>query len=404
MITISHPDKILRGKIRLPASKSISNRALIIRAVSGHFFQISNLSQATDTTILERLITSDPYELNCGDGGTTMRFLLSLLVLREKECIVNGSDQLQKRPVKPLVDALNSLGASIEYVNKNDCLPLKINSSVLKGGKLQMDASISSQFTSALMMIAPYLPGGLEIQLSGKIASHSYIKMTAALMFKFGVEVQISDHSVLIPQSEYKPVDIFIEPDWSAASYWLEAAALSIRSDFVLENLSVKSFQGDAIALELIHHFGVRCKEVENGIRVVKNSELINKNFEHDFSDNPDLVPAFAILCAAKGINGRLSGLETLRWKESDRIQALQILIGIIGCKSEYSKGSLEIIPGTISEPSSPLPVFNDHRMAMCLAPLSLVLSEIIIKDPGVVSKSYPGIWEELSKTGFRVV
>jgi 3-phosphoshikimate 1-carboxyvinyltransferase len=401
MIKLSHPTGILKGKIKLPASKSISNRALIIQELSGLVFKINNLSTADDTEILSRLIHSKDPELNCGDGGTTMRFILALLCLKGKDCLLTGNKRLLERPVKPLVDALNTLGASIDYVNQNGCPPLRIHPSSMHGGSITIDSSVSSQFISALMMIAPMLDEGLEINLIGKQVSKSYLKMTACLMKEFGIIVVIEEDKIIIPSVGYVAKDIAVEPDWSAASYWLQAAVFSTECDILLEGLSNKSLQGDAVAAELIKDFGVSCEATDKGLRIVKLQHKIPKSFSFDFSDIPDLIPAFAILCAALGIESTLSGAETLKSKESDRVDALCSIIRQAGGKATEMNGNIKIAPLPLKPGLEPFPVFNDHRMAMSIAPLALLSGEIFISHPEVVKKSYPGFWNDLKTAGF---
>jgi 3-phosphoshikimate 1-carboxyvinyltransferase len=400
---IIHPSGLLTGKIRLPASKSISNRALIIQAVAGSNIAIHNLSDAADTVTLNKLIHSGDEELDCGEGGTTLRFLLALLALQGREHIITGSKRLKQRPVSLLVTALNTLGASIEYIEKEGCLPLKIHPSSLHGGRIQMDASVSSQFISAMMLIAPALDEGLTIELTGTPSSFSYILMTAALIQRAGVHAEIRGNEIAIPPSAYQPYRFIIEPDWSSASYWLEAASFSRECNLTLEGLQKDISQGDAVAADLITHFGVHCFFGEEGMTIEKNHNKPANTFHHNFTNCPDLVPAFAMTCALHGTEGYFSGTQTLAGKESDRGKVLSQLIRKLGGEMENRENALHIFPKALKGSSELLPVHDDHRMAMCLAPLALRFPEIRVADPDVVQKSYPAFWDDLLKTGFEL-
>ena len=405
MISVFHPTGIIKGTVMLPSSKSISNRALIIKAISGNDFSITDLSDSADTLTLLKLISFTGDEFNCGEGGTTFRFLLALKALKGEECTITGSERMQQRPIKPLVDALISLGADIQYLNKEGFPPLKLNATSLKGNEIIVDASVSSQFISAMMMIAPSMPNGLRIHLLGEIVSQSYILLTKQIMEYFSVVVAMTENTIYIQPSKYLKRDITIEKDWSAASYWFEVAALSNETDLLLEGLSLDSMQGDNVIVDLMKEFGVVVKQEATGLRIIKSGKsVIPAHFEFNFINHPDLVQTMAFLCATKGIHGKFDGIQTLKIKETDRVAALKSLLVNFGCDLIETGNSFSLL----SNPSANnevdlLPVFNDHRMAMSLAPLSLNYGKLFIDDHEVVNKSYPGFWDQLRNVGFEV-
>lgn len=405
MITVFHPTGIVKGNVSLPSSKSISNRVLIIRAISGKNFSIDDLSQSTDTLTLFKLLFGKEDEYDCGDGGTTFRFLLALKVLKEEACILTGSERMQQRPVKPLVDALIQLGADIQYLKNEGFPPLKINQSPLNGNAVTIDATISSQFISALMMIAPLLPQGLTINLEGTIVSSSYILLTKKIMEYFGVVAEINKNKITIPPAKYKNRNIIVEKDWSAASYWFEIVALAKEADIFIEGLHIKSMQGDVMIVDLAKRFGVITVEENDGLRLTKSGNFkLPQNFEFDFIDHPDLVQTLSMICAACGVNGKFKGILTLKIKETDRIEALRIVLDNAGIiLSELPDSFIMDCSKPVITTSEIFPVFNDHRMAMALAPLSLVSGKMILSDGDVVKKSYPAYWNELSKIGFVI-
>lgn len=403
MIRIQHLTGELEGEIQLPLSKSISNRALIIQSISGGKVRVSQLSDADDTIVLHKLLSSTEKELHCGEGGTTLRFLLAALALKGEDRILMGSERLSERPLKPLVNALNKLGAAVQFVNNDGKLPVQVHPSSMHGGVITIEASQSSQFVSALMMIAPALDEGIEIHLQGEVASVSYLNMTAALMRKCGVEVTMDEKAICIEPGEYREQEIAVEPDWSAASYWLEAAALSKKCSILLKGLSLNSIQGDAAAVQMASHFGVKCREEAAGLYIEKEEGYKRKSFMADFSSCPDLVPAFAMAVAGCGLEGRLSGISTLKNKESDRSAVLHQIIEQTGGKVSVSEEEMLIDPFRITESKQAFEVFNDHRIAMCLAPLALKLREVLIRNPEVVTKSYPGFWNDCRKLGFQI-
>lgn len=403
----------LSGTIRLPASKSISNRLLILDALSGHRLSISNLSEADDTQLLlQHLKTiqspgSGLITLHCQNAGTVFRFLTALLAITPGTWLLDGSKRMKERPVGILVEALKSMGANIKYSGEPGYPPLTITGKPLQGGRVIMDASVSSQFISALMMIAPSIKGQLIVELQGKISSRPYIEMTLNLLRHFGIECSFVNNTITIHPSFLQQKEYKVEPDWSAAAFFYELAALSDKAEIFLPGLLEKSLQGDAILPQLFRFLGVKSYFEDHGLRLIKTARQSNR-LEHDFTNHPDLAQAVIVTCAALGIKGKFTGLESLRIKESDRILALATELKKIGahCKI-HPDDSFELLGFyTKSGALDPPPVFHshgDHRMAMALSPLALVCQSVNIEDPMVVSKSFPGFWDSLKKMGFII-
>jgi 3-phosphoshikimate 1-carboxyvinyltransferase len=412
---IRKPGKHLKGTIHLTASKSESNRVLIIRALCDRQFSIANLADAQDTRTLEQILTNAqlptpnsqlPTTNDVGPAGTAMRFLAAYFSILPGERILTGSERMKQRPVGILVDALRSLGASVEYTEKKGYPPLRIEGKKLAGGSLEIDGSVSSQFISALLMIAPILEKGLELRLKGELASRPYINMTLKVMERFGISYSWKDGVISIaPQRyEYNSEEAYrVEADWSAASYYYSMAALAQDADLTITGLEKQSLQGDSVVADLYTFFGVRTEFIENGIRLTKTKAPADQ-FVFDFSDCPDIAQTAAVTVAGLGISALLNGLHTLKIKETDRIAAVRNELENLGVRVEATDRSLLIIPGSkLRTTNSQLPTYNDHRMAMAFAPLALLLDEISIDDPGVVKKSYPGFWDDLRALGFEI-
>lgn len=407
-LTLSHPSGRLTGNVSLAGSKSISNRVLIIRALSGTDFPIHRLANARDTELLESLLSSNADILDAGAAGTTYRFLTAYLSMQEGTQVLTGTERMKERPIGVLVEALNSLGARIEYMEKQGYPPLKISPPVQIGAsrELSIAAGTSSQYISALLMIAPVLPGGLTLQLEGKIVSRPYIEMTLGLMAYFGVQHTWQDRTIHIPPQSYQAKPFNVEADWSAASYYYAMAALAETADLTLEGLFPNSLQGDAILPELYEPLGVYTQFTEGGIRLTKAEGDKMREFRYDFLRCPDLAQTLATTCAGLGIPGNFQGVETLRIKETDRIKALQQELEKVDVQVRpYANESRSgfTVEGLAHWGVPPLiETYEDHRMAMAFAPFAL-LRPIRIADPGVVSKSYPAFWQDLESLGFLV-
>jgi 3-phosphoshikimate 1-carboxyvinyltransferase len=403
---ISGPVKPIHDTICIPSSKSISNRMLIIRALTKDFMELKNLSDSDDTYVLKNALEKNETIKDVGHAGTAMRFLTAYLAAIPGEFFLTGSHRMKQRPIGSLVTALRKLGAQIEYKENEGCPPLKIGGGVLKGGSIEIEAGISSQFISALMMIGPVLEGGLSIKLKGKVVSASYIEMTLSLMNSCGAVASFDGKTIAVPQGAYSMDGFRVESDWSGASYWFQVAALLPGSEITLPYLGGNSLQGDAALVQIFDALGVHSTFNEEGILLCSQKTELPDNFEYDFTGCPDLVQTLAVTLCALEIPFRFTGTITLRVKETDRIAALQSELKRVGfVLTADPRGEWLEWDGARCEPqSSPvIQTYHDHRMAMAFAPLAISLGSIDIEDPGVVSKSYPGYWEDLEKAGFRI-
>jgi 3-phosphoshikimate 1-carboxyvinyltransferase len=387
ILTIQAPEKI-QTQVRLPASKSISNRMLILNALSKSPYPIENLSDSDDTRVLQNALTSNQTGFDIGAAGTSMRFLTAYLSQSEGVWTITGTERMRNRPIKILVDALREIGGTIEYLEKEGFPPLRIYGQKLAGGSLCLNGDVSSQYISALMMIAPCLQNGLVIRLEGDIVSKPYLEMTIRLMSNFGITVFWDEQTIRIERQNYHPVSVKVESDWSAASYWYEIAALDEDARIELLGLEKNSVQGDSKCEELFEILDLKSKHP----------------FLYDFTNEPDLAQTFAVTCCLSDIPFRFTGLQSLRIKETDRISALQTELKKLGYLIQAGDSSMEW-NGLSCEPL-PDPVistYEDHRMAMAFAPVCLKTRRIRIENPEVVSKSYPGFWEDLRNAGFSM-
>lgn len=393
--SISATNKNINASINLPASKSISNRALIISALNYSPYPLNNLSDSDDTKVLETALFSNTNKFDIGHAGTAMRFLTAFLAKIVGEWEITGSERMQKRPISILVDALNSLGAQIKYAKNEGYPPLKIMGSNLTGGTLELDGSISSQYISALLLIAPTITNGLTLKLKGEITSQSYIKLTLELMAKFGIQYQWEGNEITVAEQHYFPMDFTIEADWSGASYWYQILALANSGEVLLENLQLKSLQGDADIAGWFTQFGVVSTQNKEGVLLSKKENTAPEKLILDFIENPDVAQTMACLCVAKNISFHFTGLKTLKIKETDRIAALQNeLIKFGATLTEPADGELAwngIIDASSKEEIPLIKTYHDHRMALAFAPMALVGFNLEIEDPMVITKSYPG-------------
>ncbi|GHV23513.1 3-phosphoshikimate 1-carboxyvinyltransferase [Clostridia bacterium] len=385
----------IHTSIHLPASKSISNRALILNALAKSSYPIENLSDSDDTRVLLSALQSSGQDFDIGAAGTSMRFLTAFLSQLEGDWTITGSERMKNRPIGILVDALRSVGAEIEYQEKEGFPPLRIRGKKLKGGEITLNGGVSSQYISALMMIAPGLEQGLKIRLEGNIISKPYIQMTKGLMEIFGVKVVWEGQNIEIAPQRYIPVPFRVESDWSAASYWYEIQALAKDASVELLGLEENSLQGDAKVKELFERFR----------DVVRHVSTIGIAFFYDFSNEPDLAQTLVVTCCLLNIPFRFTGLQSLRIKETDRMAALQTELRKLGYLIQAKGNSILEWTGEKCKPA-PRPViatYEDHRMAMAFAPVCLKTKEIRIANPEVVSKSYPRFWLDLEKAGFII-
>lgn len=404
-VLIRYTGNVLDVQVDLPASKSISNRALIIQALTHPSFPIENISTAEDTQLLqEKLKENNSSTIYTGDGGTTFRFLLAYLCTLNKAFELSGSAQFNRRPIAPLVNALRQIGADIRYIQNEGLAPVQIFPSPLKGGEVAVDASVSSQFISALMLIGPVLPHGIRIHLSNEVVSSSYIQMTAAVMNEFGVKVYWNEQWIDIPPQSYQPKTFQVEPDWSSAAFWYQWISLLPPGNKVLiKGLKKTGFQGDEHAWTIFSWLGVNSTETSNGILIFKTSDIISHDFSQpiDLKNCPDLAPAFTAALAAHRIKAKIVGLQTLVIKESNRIQALQSELQKLGVAISAGNDWLSLDGYTNHVDNTPwFDSHDDHRIAMALAPFSILYPGIRLSNPNVVKKSYPAYWEQLQQVG----
>lgn len=387
--------------ISVPASKSESNRALIIREIAGKG-EVKNLSTARDTQTMKRLLSSAEHTLDVIDAGTTMRFLTAYAAIKGTDRIITGTPRMCERPIGILVDALRELGARIEYVKREGYPPLHIKgfqNSGISGIKIKGD--VSSQYISAILMIGPMLENGLKVKLTGKIGSRPYIDMTLGIMEHFGVSAISEGNTIQVPPDKYKESVFYVDPDWSGASYWYALTALADDAQILLKGFNLPSYQGDSRIKDIMTELGVKSAFNDDGLLLTKTDNLDHVTI--DFTDVPDLAQTVVVVCCAKGISANLTGLESLRIKETDRITALQNeLMKLGGQLVEKNQHEWELIPGQRKEIPEKLFIntYDDHRMAMAFAPLA-TMTDITIENASVVQKSYPSFWEDMEKAGF---
>ncbi len=392
------PVKELNLDIQLPSSKSISNRALIINALAYSPYDIQNLSDCDDTQVTVKALESNDTTFDIGAAGTAMRFLTAFLSKTVGEWIITGSERMKNRPIKLLVDALNSLGARIEYLGKEGCPPLKIYGSAIMGGEIELAGGVSSQYISALMMIAPYMVNGLKITLKGNVISVPYIHMTMQMMKEFGVEVSFDKNIIDIRPQTYMPVPFTVESDWSAASYWYETLSITGKGEISLKGLYKNSTQGDSKIAILFENLGVATEYTSKGV-ILTSTENYAKEFTYDFVDQPDMAQTFAVCCCMNGIPFHFKGVQSLKIKETDRTAALINELKKVGFVLFEPQESELAWNGEKTEIATNINIktYEDHRMAMAFAPVAIKIP-LSIEEPHVVSKSYPSFWDDFDK------
>ena len=403
-IQIKNP--LINGKVHLTGSKSISNRLLILQALSGHNNVLKNLSDSDDTIVLQKALSSQETIINVGIAGTAMRFLTAYYTLRGSEVILTGDARMKQRPIKGLVDALSSLGADIEYLENEGFPPLKIKGSNLKGGILQMKADVSSQFVSAILMIAPYFEKGIQLKLIGEVLSRPYIEMTLSLMEKQGVPYQWVEDTISILPGNYQNNITRVESDWSSISYIFELIALSDFGCIQLTQVDECSVQGDQEVMYYFELLGVD-SNIEQGVLTLrkKSSFELPKLLELDCLKTPDLAQTLAATACGMGVRMKLTGLKSLPIKETDRLMALKNELEKCGAQIQIiNNEALDIIPGTeLLNRSFNFETYGDHRMALSLAPLALKCKSVTLNNPMVVNKSYKSYWEDLKILSFNI-
>lgn len=395
----------VKATIQLPASKSISNRALIIHALSGGNNALANLSDCDDTQVMIKALTENKEVIDILAAGTAMRFLTAYLSATPGTHILTGTQRMQQRPIQILVNALRELGAHIEYTANEGYPPLRIQGTELTGNELTLKGNVSSQYISALLMIGPVLKNGLALHLSGEIISRPYIDLTLQLMKDFGaIAGWTSESSIRVEPQPYRSIPFTVESDWSAASYWYQIVALMPEAEIELTGLFRHSYQGDSRGAEIFARIGVETHYTDNGVKLVKRGERPAR-LDEDMVDIPDLAQTFVVTCALLDIPFRFTGLQTLKIKETDRIAALKTELAKLGYMLRDENDSILSWDGERCEPQE-VPViktYEDHRMAMAFAPAVIRYPQLQIAEPQVVSKSYPAYWDDLQKAGFLI-
>lgn len=403
---ITPPDEIIEARISLPLSKSMSNRALAIAALTPGGVRPAKTADCADTLTMARALDAPDGLIDTGAAGTAMRFLTAVMAATPgRRVTLDGSDRMRRRPIGPLVEALRQCGAQIEFEARRGYPPLSIEGRRLEGGDVEMDAGTSSQFVSALLMAGPTMERGLRLKLKGKTVSEPYIDMTIAMMRRAGADVSRENNTITVAPGGYRPTDQEIETDWSAASYWYEIQALS--SGFIsLDRPASPSLQGDSACARIFGHLGVVTEfNGEEGLTDLTASPDLTPRLNLDMSDTPDLVQTVVVSCCMLGVPFRLTGLGTLRVKETDRLDAL--------CREMLRLGIALTVEGDDvmwweghRVPMTELPVFDtydDHRMAMALAPVALYVPGAVVRHAEVTDKSYPGFWDDLRAAGFTI-
>lgn len=397
------PDEMLETQVSLPLSKSISNRALVINALTDGALPLKKVAKCDDTDVMVAALSSEEACVNIGAAGTAMRFLTAYYSSQPgREIVIDGTERMRHRPIAVLVDALRACGATIEYVGEECYPPLRISGKKLHGGDITLSASVSSQYISALLMIAPTMEQGLRLTLEGDIISRPYIMMTLSMMRQWGVESEFVGNIITIAPQKYAPVDFEVEADWSAASYWYEIAALS-SGDVSLQGLNSRSVQGDSEILKYFEGLGINTRFNDEMVELEPSPDLVPR-LNIDLSDQPDLAQTIVVTSCMLGIPFHITGLSTLKIKETDRLEALRTEMLKLGMVLTIERDSELIWDGT-RRPIYEFPVidtYEDHRMAMAFAPVSIFIPGIVINNIEVVSKSYPDYWQHLQDAGFK--
>ncbi|WP_029288659.1 3-phosphoshikimate 1-carboxyvinyltransferase [Pedobacter sp. R20-19] len=407
--------KNINTEIQLTGSKSECNRALIISALSNKLVKVDNLSNAADTVTLDGILNSlredselkneDSRLVDVGPAGTAMRFLSAYLSAKNGNFLLTGTERMKKRPIGILAEALKTIGADISYAESDGFPPLNINGPLnQKTAEVKIKGDISSQYISALLMIAPILPKGLTLEIEGELTSRPYVDMTLDMLAEVGIKHTWNENSISIEPQAFKAGTLVVEPDWSAASYWYGIAALADEAEISLPALKEKSLQGDSQIQKIMKIFGVATSKTETGISIINLGLSLDTDQVLDLKTCPDLAQTIIVIAAALGKNMSLTGLETLKIKETDRIAALQNELAKIGVTLTENNLVYTLNTDKLHFPEKmTVATYEDHRMAMAFAPLALLINEVEIEDMQVVEKSYPHFWEDLKKAGFDV-
>jgi len=403
---INHNNNSFSNSFEISGSKSESNRLLILNSIYGNL-KIDNLSNSDDTVILDKYITNLESHIDVHHAGTAMRFLTALLAIKtNKKFVITGSKRMKERPIKILVLALNKLGANISYFDKKGFPPLIIKGQEIFGGEISLSSNISSQYISALMLIAPILKNGLLINLEGKITSKPYLEMTLAILKKIGINCYFKNNIISIEHcSKINNSAISIESDWSSVSYFYSIVALSNAAELNIGTFYKSSIQGDVKLYEIYAKLGVETKFIKSSSRILikKINDFIKPDhIDLDLTENPDIAQTIAVTCFGLGISCDLFGLHTLKIKETDRLEALKIELSKLGANVKVTNNSFHLAPTFSINNGISIETYNDHRMAMAFAPLAL-MTPIIINNPDVVTKSYKDFWKDLKSLNFNL-
>lgn len=403
-------------EIKLTGSKSECNRALIISALSKGTVSVENLSVAADTVLLVKslksivesqdlgLETNDSRLIDIGPAGTAMRFLTAFLAIQNGKFLLTGTERMKQRPIGILVEALKSIGAEISYVENEGFPPLQISGPLKQTTpKVKIKGDISSQYISALLMIAPNLPLGLTLEIEGELTSKPYVEMTLAMLEQVGIRNDWFENTITIEPQSLNTAKLYVEPDWSAASYWFAIAALSDEATIFLPGLNGYSLQGDSKITEIMANFGITSQFKNGGVFLKKEPKKIERKI-FDLKECPDLAQTIVVICASLGHDATFTGLETLKIKETNRVLALQQELAKIGVKFIEKNFSYKLDCSGLHFPEKiTINTYEDHRMAMAFAPLALKIKQVEIEEKEVVNKSYPYFWDDLEKAGFEV-
>lgn len=404
-------NKQIDTEISLTGSKSECNRALIISALSEHIVTVENLSVAADTVTLNQILqdldkaaANDSQLVDIGPAGTAMRFLTAFLAIKPGHFTLTGTERMKQRPIGILVEALKSIGANINYLEKEGFPPLQLSGPFeQKTANVQIKGDISSQYISALLMMAPALPLGLILEIEGELTSKPYVEMTLAMLAQVGIEHDWEENTITIGPQPFKPATLYVEPDWSAASYWYAIAALADEASLFLPGLNGYSLQGDSKITEIMANFGITSQFKNGGVYLKKEPKKVERKI-FDLKECPDLAQTIVVVCAALGHDATFTGLETLKIKETNRVLALQTELAKIGVQFIEKNFSYKLDCSNLHFPEKvTISTYEDHRMAMAFAPLALKIATVEIEEKQVVEKSYPYFWDDLQKAGFAV-
>lgn len=397
-LKIDKVDKTVGGEIRITGSKSESNRLLVLQQFFSNL-EIKNLSNSDDSELMQKALKSTSNEINIGHAGTAMRFLTAFFAVKENsEITLTGSHRMKNRPIKILVDALKRLGANIEYIGKEGYPPIKITGKKLTDSFVEIEGNVSSQYISALLLIAPSLQNGLQLKFKGEITSVPYIKMTLQLLKEIGINHSWKGDAIVVePRTEIEPKTVVVESDWSSASYYFSYVALSKNSEVKISSYNKESLQGDSVLVEIYKKLGVETIFDEHSMTLKNSNPLTLQPLTLNLIDAPDIAQTIAVTCFGLGIECFLTGLHTLKIKETDRLVALKTEIEKLGGKVIITNETLHLEASKKINKNISIATYDDHRMAMAFAPLALKVP-IEIEDPNVVSKSYPTFWKDFEK------